>query len=121
MRVLVADDDRIIVAIVAGLLKAKGHQVIPVFDAMQAMMVAMKQPAPDAIILDINMPGGTGIEAIKRLKASLNTALIPVIVLSGTTDPQIAEKVKALGADAFLKKPVNAVALFEALGRLVPG
>jgi CheY-like chemotaxis protein len=120
MRILVADDDRIVVTLVAGLLRKKGHEVRQVFDAMQAFMFAMRSPAPDVIILDINMPGGTGIEAIKRLKASLNTALIPVIILSGTTDPQMPEKVKALGADAFLGKPVDASALYAALAKVVP-
>ena len=72
---------------------------------MQAFMFAMRPPPPDVIILDVNMPGGTGIEAIKRIRASLNTALIPVIILSGATDPQIPEKMKSLGADAFLSKP----------------
>jgi CheY-like chemotaxis protein len=120
VRILVADDDRIVVTLIAGLLRGKGHEVVPVFDAMQAIMFAMRTPAPDAIILDINMPGGTGVEAIKRLKVSLNTALIPVIVLSGTTDPQMPAKVKALGADAFLSKPVDAAALFAALAKVVP-
>ncbi|GAC1536458.1 MAG: hypothetical protein NVS2B9_02250 [Myxococcales bacterium] len=120
MRILVADDDRIVVALVAGLLRRQGHQVVPVFDAMQAFMFAMRPPAPDAIILDINMPGGTGVEAIKRIRSSLNTALIPVIVLSGTIDPDMPEKMKALGADAFLSKPVDANALFAALARLLP-
>lgn len=119
MKVLVADDDRIVVTLVAGLLRRKGYEVVPVFDAMQVLMYAMKRPAPDAIILDINMPGGTGIEAIKRLKASLNTALIPVIILSGSIDPQMPEKMKALGADAFLGKPVDAAALYAALDKVL--
>jgi CheY-like chemotaxis protein len=120
MRILVADDDRIVVHLLAGLLRSKGYLVTPVFDAMQAFMFAMRPPAPDAIILDINMPGGTGVEALKRLKSSLNTALIPVIVLSGTTDPQMPETVKALGADAFLPKPVNPDGLFAALDKALP-
>jgi CheY-like chemotaxis protein len=120
MRILVADDDLIVVHLVASLLRAKGHTVVPVFDAMQAFMFAMRAPMPDAIILDINMPGGTGVEALKRLKASLNTALIPVIVLSGTTDAQMPDKVKALGADMFLHKPVDPGALFDALQKVHP-
>lgn len=120
MRILVADDDRIVVTLVAGLLRKKGHEVVQVFDAMQAFMFAVRAPGPDAIILDINMPGGTGIEAIKRLKSSLDTARIPVIILSGTTDPLMPEKVKALGADAFLSKPVDAAALYAALAKVLP-
>ena len=120
MRILVADDDRIVVTLIASLLRAKGHEVVPVFDAMQAIMYAMRPPAPDAIILDINMPGGTGVEAIKRIKASLNTALIPIVVLSGTTDPQMPAKVKALGADAFLSKPVKTAELLDVLTKVLP-
>jgi CheY-like chemotaxis protein len=121
VRILVADDDRIVVTLIAGLLRSKRHEVVPVFDAMQAIMFAMRAPAPDVIILDINMPGGTGVEAIKRLRSSLNTALIPIIVLSGTTDPQMPEKVKAMGANAFLSKPVDPAALFAALANVLPG
>jgi CheY-like chemotaxis protein len=119
MRILVADDDRVVVQLVAGLLRARGHQVVPVFDAMQAFMFAMRQPLPDAIMLDINMPGGTGIEALKRLKSSQNTALIPVIILSGSTDSGMPEKLKALGADEFLQKPVDQGALFSALDKVL--
>ncbi len=60
-------------------------------------MFAVRPPPPDVVILDINMPGGTGIEALKRLKSSLNTALIPVIILSGSTDAEIPEGEDARG------------------------
>ena len=121
MKILVADDDRVVVHLLSALLRAKGHEVVPVFDGMQAIMFALRKPIPDAIILDINMPGGTGVETLKRLKASLITALTPVIVLSGTTDAQMPDKVRALGADAFLHKPVNPEALFAALAKVRPG
>jgi CheY-like chemotaxis protein len=121
MRILVADDDRVMVAMMTGLLKAKGHQVVPVFDAMQAVMFSMRAPAPDAIILDINMPGGTGIEALKRIRSSLKTALIPVVVVSSNGDPQLPEKTRRLGADGFFKKPVDPAALLAALTGLVTG
>jgi CheY-like chemotaxis protein len=121
MRILVADDDRIVVHLLAALLRGKGHEVVPVLDAVQAIMFSMRPPLPDAIVLDINMPGGTGIETLKRLKASQVTALIPVIVLSGTTDAQMPSTVQALGADAFLRKPVDPGALFEALRKVRPG
>jgi two-component system cell cycle response regulator DivK len=120
MRILVADDDRVLVQMLAGLLRAKGHQVTPVFDAMQVLMFAMRKPPPEAIVLDINMPGGTGLECIKRLKSSQNTALIPIIVLSGSSDPQMPEKIRALGAETFLSKPLDPAALLSALAQLVP-
>jgi CheY-like chemotaxis protein len=50
-------------------------------DAMQALMGAVRS-LPDAIVLDVHMPGGTGIEALRKLKASSKTFGIPVVVLS---------------------------------------
>jgi CheY-like chemotaxis protein len=117
MKILVADDDRVVVTLLAKLLRDKGHEVVPVFDAMQAVMFAMKTPHPDLIILDVNMPGGSGVEALKRIRASLKTALVPILVLSGSIDPKMPQTVKALGADGYLSKPVDPKALFEAVGK----
>jgi len=118
MRILVADDDRVFMHLIAELLRNKGHQIVPVFDAMQVVMLATRSPPPDVVILDINMPGGTGIEALKRLKSSLRTALIPVIVVSGVADPGLPETVRALGAETFLGKPLDPAALYSALGNI---
>jgi CheY-like chemotaxis protein len=116
LKILVADDDPVVVQLVAATLRGKGYEVIPVFDAMQAVMFALKTPPPDAIVLDIKMPGGgSGVDTIKRLKSSRKTALIPIVVLSGTTDPDMPDKVRAAGAVAFLGKPVDPVALCETL------
>jgi DNA-binding response OmpR family regulator len=119
MKILVADDDRVLVHLIAELLRREAHQVVPVFDAIQAFMLAMRPPLPDAVILDINMPGGTGLEVLKRLRSSRKTALIPVILLSGATNAGIRAKLAELGADAFLCKPVDPALLFETLGKVV--
>ena len=103
MNIVVADDDRTVVHLVASLLREKCHRVVPVFDAMQAFMFAMRRPTPDVLILDINMPGGTGLETLKRLRASQNTALMPVIVLTGATDVAILDEVKSLGVQMLLE------------------
>jgi CheY-like chemotaxis protein len=118
MRILVADDDRVVVTLLAKILRDEGHEVIPVFDAMQAVMFAVRTPHPDLILLDVNMPGGSGVEALKRIRASLKTALVPVLVLSGSIDPNMPETVKSLGADGYLSKPVDPKALVEAVARL---
>ncbi len=106
MKILVADDDPLIVQLLRTGLRAQGWNVLVAADAMQVGMFAMNQ-SPDAILLDINMPGGTGVAALKRLKQSVKTSQIPVVVLSGTTDPAIPDTVRAMGAEAFLPKPVD--------------
>jgi DNA-binding response OmpR family regulator len=118
MRVLVADDDPVITQVIRTGLRAKGWEVEVAADAMQAVMFAMRSP-PDALVLDLNMPGGTGITALKRLKASVKTQFIPVLVLSGTADENAPTAVLSVGADGFLPKPVDVDELHRALRRLL--
>ncbi len=116
MKVLLADDDRVLTTLLSARLKARGVETVVAHDAMQALMTAMRTP-PDAIVLDIQMPGGTGIEALKKLKASSKTSSIPVLVLSGSGSNDTPDQVKGLGADAFLLKPVDPDTLYRALCR----
>ena len=85
MTILIADDDRVLVHWLSSHLRVRGFNVTVAFDAMQAGMVAVRTP-PAAIILDINMPGGTGFEVLRRLKTSAKTNQVPVVVLSGSID-----------------------------------
>ena len=103
---------------VCTVLRSGGHQPMPVFDAMQVQMAALRSPAPQAIVLDINLPGGTGMSALARLKASVKTSVIPVLVLSATTDPAVPAAVVSAGAAAFLAKPTTPEALLAAVGAL---
>jgi len=90
-------------------------RVLTAFDGMQAMMQAMRTPPVDAIVLDSNMPGGSGEETLRKLKMSTRTNLIPVVILSGSIDEKGQERVRALGAEAVLSKPLVPDELFKAL------
>ena len=118
MKILVADDDRVHVHLVSSRLRAKGFDIMIAFDAMQAWMAATRSPI-DAIVLDIQMPGGTGLEVLRKLKSSTRTCSLPVIVVSGSIDPQAIEEVKALGADAYLPKPVEIDQLVSVLRQVL--
>jgi CheY-like chemotaxis protein len=119
VRILVADDDRVMSQLICAVVREAGHVPIAAFDAMQALMFAMRPPTPAAIILDINMPGGTGLEALRKLKLSARTAPIPVIVVSGSAELDMPQQVKSLGADEYLSKPLNAEVLTLALQRVL--
>jgi DNA-binding response OmpR family regulator len=114
VKVLLADDDRVLTHLLSVRLRAKGCKITVAHDAMQVLMAAMRDQ-PDAIVLDHQMPGGTGLEALRKLKVSAKTSHIPVLVLSATTDPAVQEQVRSIGADEFLAKPVEPDALYERL------
>ena len=119
MRILVADDDRLMSELICAVVREAGHTPVPAFDAMQTLMFAIRPPLPGLIILDINMPGGTGLEALRKLKLSARTSPIPVIVLSGSTELDMPQQVKGLGADEFLSKPINPDVLMLAIQRVL--
>lgn len=116
MTILIADDDPVLVHVLTTRLKKLGYRVVVAFDAMQAIMIALRTP-PNAIILDISMPGGTGLQVLRQLKNSTKTNRIPIIVVTGSVEPGMAETVKKLGADEFLTKPPNFDQLDSILSR----
>ena len=117
-RILVAEDDPVMVATLSGALKSRGYGVVIARDAMQAVMFAVQQQ-PNAILLDVNMPAGTGLVALKRLQASARTSSIPILVVSGSTDLTLPATVRADGAKGFFKKPVDLDALCARLEELL--
>ena len=118
-KVLVADDDPVLTATLSGALASRGYAVVVARDAMQAVMFAVQQQ-PHAILLDINMPAGTGHGALTRLQASARTSSIPVLVMSGSTDLTLPATVRAEGAKGFFRKPVDLDALCARLEELLP-
>lgn len=118
LRILVADDSRFQILLLSQALQKKGFEVLTAQDAMQTGMFALRT-VPDAIVLDINMPGGTGIEVLKRLKRSTKTRNIPVVVVSGTNDASIRQVALDLGVADFLSKPVDLDQLCSTLSVLL--
>jgi DNA-binding response OmpR family regulator len=118
LTILVADDDPVFTLMVTTALRKDGYAVVTARDAMQAFRASMKDK-PAAIVLDVQMPGGTGVEVLKKAKASSLTIGIPIIVVSSLSDPALPEKVRALGADVFLAKPVDLDQLRAELKRLL--
>jgi DNA-binding response OmpR family regulator len=118
MLILVADDDRGLVLLLSRHLLKRGFEVVGAYDAMQASNAIMRQPIA-AVILDIHMPAGTGYEVLKRMRSNPKSSMIPVIVLTGSVHPEEEEKVKAMGADAFLGKPVDLPKLDSLLAALL--
>jgi twitching motility two-component system response regulator PilH len=116
-KILIADDSRFQREMLASFLGPKGFEAVFAVDALQAWMLALRS-APQLILLDINMPGGTGIEVLKRLRMSSKTQHIPVIVVSGEENPATESLVRSLGAVGFLHKPVEREMLCAAVDRI---
>lgn len=111
-RVLVADDDPDILKIIQTNLQAEGIRVDAVTNGLEAQARALRT-APDLVILDIAMPGRTGLEVMAAMKARPETADIPVVLLTArASDADVWEGWKA-GADYYLTKPFDPVQLLH--------
>ena len=72
-----------------------------------------------AIITDLHMPHMDGFELIERVRAAARLAYVPIIVVSGDSDPETPERVRRLGADAYFAKPYSPAAVRDTLERLL--
>ena len=117
-KILIADDSRFHVQLLAAYLGPKKFDLIFASDALQAWTVALRS-SPDLILLDLNMPGGTGVEVLKRLRISTKTQHIPVIVISGEDGAAIESVVRDLGAADFLHKPIAQEQLCATVDRVL--
>ncbi len=111
-RILIADDDKLILALINKMLKKLGGRyiVIKAFNGKQLIEKA-KTDKPDLIITDLLMPEMTGTQALKELKKDKELKYIPVIIVTGTTEVKYIQESLNEGATDFLKKPVNQVEL----------
>ena len=117
-RILVVDDQRPNVEMMAGVLKARGYSVYTAYDGQQALE-QVRDLHPDLVVSDILMPNMDGYDLCRRLRGAPETALLPIVLVT-SLDAQ-GERVKGLeaGADDFLSKPVNWEELFARVRSLL--
>lgn len=109
-RILVVDDDERIVEVFSVMLRHDGYQVLTATDGHSAMELLINK-SPDVAVLDIMMPGLSGIEICRRIKDSPETHFMPVILVTGLSDRASRLEGLRAGADDFLQKPPDPLEL----------
>jgi two-component system cell cycle response regulator len=117
-RVLIVDDVPANLKLLDAKLTAEYFGVLKASSGPEALEIAEAQQ-PDIILLDVMMPGMDGFEVCRRLKASPQTEHIPVIMVTALDQPKDRVQGLEAGADDFLTKPVNDLALFARVKSLV--
>jgi len=113
-KILVIEDDPVARADLEARLAANGYTVARAADAASALTVVNRE-RPDLILLDLGLPAGDGFLVLERLSKIETLAAIPVLVVTGRSDPETRKRVAAMGIASLLVKPVGTEALLGAI------
>ena len=117
-RVLVIDDESIVGVILRYAFEARGHEIVVAGDGRSGIELARSEH-PDAIVLDLMMPGVTGYDVLDELKGDVGVDDVPVLVLTAVTMARERERCLSDGADAVMTKPFDPRDVAEAIDGLL--
>jgi CheY-like chemotaxis protein len=103
-RIFLVDDDRFLLDMYAVKFKNAGHTVTAFQDGEEVLAALRKDPAPDALLLDIVMPSMTGFELLEKIRREKLAPTAKFIVLSNQGQDADLEKAKEFGADGYIIK-----------------
>jgi DNA-binding NarL/FixJ family response regulator len=119
MRLLIADDSELIVdRLIASLESIKGVEIVETAGTVERASEAVRALRPDVVILDMQMPGGSGLDVLESMKRDQVRSV--VIVLTNFAYPQYKRKCFASGANFFLDKSTEFDKVGDVLRTLLP-
>ena len=98
------------------LLEAKGYQTLQSRDGLDALKIA-RESKPDLILMDIQLPGMSGLEVTKLIKEDENLKTIPIIAVTAFAMKGDEEKFRQGGCEDYLAKPISTSGLLEIIAR----
>ena len=117
--ILIVEDNRLNMKLFSAMVAAQGYGVLQADDGLRGLDLARREH-PDLIIMDVDLPGISGLEATRLLKAAADTRDIPIII---TTAYAYDDEIQASGCDGYMAKPITVadfVSLIDSLMRQVP-
>ena len=111
-RILVIEDQELNRKVVRIVLQSKGYTVVEATDAVEAL-ASLEDAVPQLILMDIALPGQSGEDLTKRIKANLAWVDIPIIALTAAAMAGDRERILKAGCDDYLSKPIDIEVLVE--------
>jgi len=117
--ILVVEDNDNNRMLVRDVLQASGYRVVEAENAEDGLRVAAEQQ-PALILMDIQLPGMNGMEALQRLRADPTTRAIPVIAVTASAMTQDRRQIMAAGFDGYQPKPISVKGFLQAVREMLP-
>jgi two-component system cell cycle response regulator len=106
LRIMIVDDSRTTLEVIKVHLMGLNYEFVTARDAAEALASAQKEP-PDLIISDLAMPGASGLDLCKHIRATARLRSIPFVVVTAQKDDAVRREAFAAGVDGFLRKPID--------------
>jgi two-component system cell cycle response regulator DivK len=116
--ILIVEDNEKNMKLARDVLRAKGYATLEAVTGEDGVRMAIERK-PDLVLMDIQLPGINGIEALRQVRADPACARIPVIAFTASVTQTDRSQITAAGFDAFVSKPVNLKELLETVQRLL--
>jgi two-component system response regulator FlrC len=114
--IVICDDEPDIAEVLGDRLEAEGYRVL-IVDSARGCYASVSENPPDLILMDVQMPEISGIEALTELKS--RHPRIPVLMVSASTTREVARDAEAKGASGFLLKPYEPAELMEKIRKII--
>jgi len=112
--ILIVEDNELNRKLVRDVLQAKGYKTLETETAEEGLRLA-REHRPALVLMDIQLPGMNGIEALGHLRADPSTRAIPVIAVTASAMTQNRQQIIAAGFDGYQPKPINVAKFLEAV------
>ena len=116
--VLIVEDNEKNMKLARDVLQAKGYRTLEAVTGEEGVKLA-RERLPDLVLMDIQLPGISGIEAFRQIRGDASTAGIPVVALTASVTPTDRSAINAAGFDAFVSKPISLREFLDTVKRLV--
>jgi two-component system cell cycle response regulator DivK len=117
--ILYVEDNEYNLKIVRQLLSRTSYRLIEAVDGEEGVATALRE-VPDLVLMDIQLPKLSGLDATRRIRTDPKTAHVPIVVITSFALSGDSEKAKEAGASAYLAKPYSPRELLQMIRKLVP-
>jgi two-component system, cell cycle response regulator DivK len=118
--ILVVEDNERNLKLLRDVLEYAGYDVRAAGTAEDGITLAVSEP-PDLVLMDLQLPGIDGLEALRQLREIPRTAGIPVVAVTAQAMKQDRERALAAGFDAYVEKPISVRPFLDQVRRFLPG
>jgi len=116
--ILIIEDNEKNMKLARDVLQSKGYATLEAVTGEDGVRMAI-ETKPDLVLMDIQLPGINGMEALRRVRADPGCARIPVVAFTASVTPADRSQISAAGFDGFLSKPINLKEFLETVKRVL--